>query len=120
MHINLFVLHLCCIELPLTLTSMLRVDKVLTAPVFMFCKSCVLRSHVVIMAIGICYMQAIATAEAELHGPQDTCDGSSGDGFTVICEPIPLDLPSCSPSTVQFNHTHVSFRILPPHEHAHP
>ncbi|CAL5222169.1 g4495 [Coccomyxa viridis] len=44
--------------------------------------------------------RAIATAEAELQGPRDTCASESEDGFTVNCESIPLDLPSCSPTTV--------------------
>jgi len=47
-----------------------------------------------------CLTQAIAIAEAELEGPQETCASNPEGGFTVACDPIPLDLLSFSPSTV--------------------
>ena len=47
-----------------------------------------------------CLTQAIATAEAELEVLQETCASNPEGGFTVACDPIPLDLPSFSPSTV--------------------
>ena len=60
--------------------------------------------------------QVIATAEAELRGPQHACASSPEESFTVVCEPIPLDLPSCSPSTVQLTPHPASRRFLPPHK----
>ena len=58
-----------------------------------------------VQATDVGCMQAIAAAEAELQGPQ--CASRSEDGFTVDCEPLGLDLPSCSPNTVLI-HLHCS------------